>query len=129
MNEDDFNDQRCQDLSASIHDTSPRYKIDDPNRPLGDDGILDQLENVKSNSCDEDKELLCKKFKGDKDEIAADDHDIEPDQQSSTSTDVAANNKCGKSYTCPVSWKSFTTSSSLKRHQITHTEERNFHRG
>ena len=41
-NEDDFNDQRSQNLSASIHDSSPSNKIDHSNRTVGGDEILDE---------------------------------------------------------------------------------------
>ena len=114
--------KRCQDETEGIQDASafiqdsPIIIIENSSRTVRDGENLDQLENGKSNSCDEN--LSC--IKDDRED------DIEHDQQSSTSTDVAVNNKCGKSYTCPVCWRRFTTSSNLKRPQVTHTGERNF---
>ena len=87
MNEEDFSKQKCQDEMEShqdalpgIQDINPIIKKEDPDRSFGDDGKLDQLKVVKSNSCDEDKELICKKDNDDKDKITADEDDVEPDR-------------------------------------------------
>ena len=134
LNEDDLNDLKCQDETEILQDSStfiqvisPIIKIEDPNRNVGGDGDLDLFEDVKSNSWVEGKELSYMED-NDEDEIAADEDDIEHDQPS-TSTDVAVNNKCGKSYTCQVCWITFKSPSNLKIHQVTHTGERNFHWG
>ena len=59
----DFNDQTCQDETEIlpdappvIQDINPIIKIENPNKTIGDGETLDQLEDVKSNSCDEDKD-------------------------------------------------------------------------